>query len=91
MGQTAGEHFDCIIVGSGFGGAVSAYRLAEAGRSVLLLERGKAYPPGAFPRSPNGIKQQPLGPERGAARDVRRVVVLRPRGAGRAAAWAAAR
>ncbi len=29
-----------------------AYRLAEAGLSVCVLERGKAYPPGSFPRSP---------------------------------------
>ena len=65
MGQTAGEHFDCIIVGSGFGGAVSAYRLAEAGRSVLLLERGKAYPPGSFPRSPHGIKRNLWDPSEG--------------------------
>ena len=26
------EHFDAVIVGSGFGGSVMAYRLAEAGR-----------------------------------------------------------
>jgi cholesterol oxidase len=45
-------HFDVIVVGSGFGGAVMTYRLAEAGMSVCLLERGKAYPPGSFPRSP---------------------------------------
>lgn len=45
-------HFDTIIVGSGFGGSVMAYRLAEAGLRVCLLERGKAYPPGSFPRSP---------------------------------------
>jgi cholesterol oxidase len=45
-------HFDAIVVGSGFGGAVMTYRLAEAGMSVCLLERGKAYPPGSFPRSP---------------------------------------
>lgn len=49
MDQT---HFDTIIVGSGFGGSVMAYRLAEAGREVCLLEKGKAYPPGSFPRSP---------------------------------------
>jgi cholesterol oxidase len=45
-------HFDAVVVGSGFGGSVTAYRLAEAGMSVCVLERGKAYPPGSFPRSP---------------------------------------
>lgn len=45
-------HFDTIIVGSGFGGSVMAYRLAEAGQEVCLLEKGKAYPPGSFSRSP---------------------------------------
>jgi cholesterol oxidase len=45
-------HFDAIVVGSGFGGAVMTYRLSEAGMSVCLLERGRAYPPGSFPRSP---------------------------------------
>ena len=49
------EHFDSIIVGSGFGGSVSALRLAEAGLRVCLLERGKAYPPGSFPRSPRDV------------------------------------
>ena len=33
------EHFDAVVVGSGFGGSVSAYRLAEAGQSVCLLGR----------------------------------------------------
>ncbi len=46
------EHFDAIVVGSGFGGSVAAYTLTEAGMHVCLLERGAAYPPGTFPRSP---------------------------------------
>ena len=35
------NHFDAIIVGAGAGGGVVAALLSEAGRSVLLLERGK--------------------------------------------------
>lgn len=47
-----GYDFDCIVIGSGFGGAVMACRLAESGRRVLVLERGERYPPGSFPRTP---------------------------------------
>src|SRR5271154_5244827 len=43
-------HFDAVIVGSGFGGSINALRLAQAGKSVLVLERGKRYIPGEFPR-----------------------------------------
>ena len=46
------EHFDVVIIGSGFGGSVMAYRLAEAGMRVCVLERGKEYPPGSFARAP---------------------------------------
>ena len=33
--------FDQIVVGSGFGGSVSALRLTEKGNRVLVLEKGK--------------------------------------------------
>jgi cholesterol oxidase len=59
------EHWDAIVVGSGFGGAVVAYRLAEAGRSVLLLERGKAWPPTSFPRSPRELRRNFWDPSEG--------------------------
>jgi cholesterol oxidase len=49
-------HFDAVIVGSGFGGSVMAYRLAKGGRKVLVLERGKAYPPGSFARTPEQMR-----------------------------------
>jgi cholesterol oxidase len=45
--------FDVVIIGSGFGGSVCAYRLASAGASVLVLERGRRWTPTTFPRKPS--------------------------------------
>src|SRR3954447_12542575 len=59
------RHFDAIIVGSGFGGSVTAYRLAEAGKRGLLLERGRASPPGSFTRSPYRARESFWDPPRG--------------------------
>lgn len=42
---------DVIVIGSGFGGAVSALRLAERGYSVVVLEQGKRYRSEDFPRT----------------------------------------
>jgi len=44
--------FDAIVIGSGFGGAVAACRLGEAGYRVLVLERGRRWSPENFPRAP---------------------------------------
>jgi cholesterol oxidase len=43
--------FDYIVIGSGFGGSVSALRLAEKGYSVLVIEQGRRYAPEDFPKS----------------------------------------
>lgn len=40
--------YDAVIVGSGFGGGVSACRLAEAGWRVCVLERGRRFGRGDF-------------------------------------------
>src|SRR6267378_8273595 len=45
----ADRDFDAIVVGSGYGGAVAALRLAKAGYSVCVLERGEEFVPGEFP------------------------------------------
>ena len=50
------ELYDVVVIGSGFGGAVVAARLAEAGRSVCLLERGRRWEPGDFPRSFSAVE-----------------------------------
>ncbi|QDQ27743.1 GMC family oxidoreductase [Chitinimonas arctica] len=45
--------YEALVIGSGFGGAVMCARLGKQWPGkVLLLERGKAYPLGSFPRSP---------------------------------------
>ena len=43
--------YDFVIIGSGFGGSVSAMRLAEKGYRVLVLERGLRYEDEDFPKS----------------------------------------
>lgn len=43
--------FDWIIIGSGFGGSVSALRLAEKGYSVAVLEMGKRWGPDTLPKT----------------------------------------
>ncbi|HKG93543.1 MAG TPA: GMC family oxidoreductase [Gemmatimonadaceae bacterium] len=48
----AGLKYDVIVIGSGFGGAVTACRLAERGMRVLVLERGRRWAPEEYPRHP---------------------------------------
>ena len=43
--------YDFVIVGSGFGGSVSALRLAEKGYRVLVIEKGKEWRPDQFPKT----------------------------------------
>lgn len=41
--------YDVVVVGSGYGGAISASRLSRAGFRVCLLEKGKEFQPGEYP------------------------------------------
>ena len=45
--------YDAVVIGSGFGGAVAGCRLAQAKLNVAILERGRRYGRGEFPRDWN--------------------------------------
>jgi cholesterol oxidase len=45
------QTYDFVVIGSGFGGSVSAMRLTEKGYDVLVLERGKRFRDGDFPKT----------------------------------------
>ena len=44
--------YDVVVVGSGFGGGVTACRMAEQGLNVCVLERGRRFGPDDFPDRP---------------------------------------
>ncbi len=46
------QTYDAIVVGSGFGGGIAACRLAESGKRVCVLERGRRFGPEDFPDDP---------------------------------------
>jgi len=52
-----GFDFDWLVIGSGFGGSVSALRLAEKGYSVGVLECGRRFADDEFPRSTADLKR----------------------------------
>lgn len=45
-------HYDVIVIGSGFGGAITGCRLAEKGLKVCILERGRRWEVKDYPRDP---------------------------------------
>ena len=51
MSQKPDEFYDFVIIGSGFGGSVSALRLSEKGYKVLVIEKGKWWTPDDFPKT----------------------------------------
>jgi cholesterol oxidase len=42
-------HYTVVVIGSGYGGGIAASRLARAGQTVCVLERGRELEPGGYP------------------------------------------
>lgn len=51
------DFYDFVIIGSGFGGSVSALRLTEKGYRVLVLERGRRFHDSDFPHRHRDLRR----------------------------------
>jgi cholesterol oxidase len=60
-----GERWDFVIIGSGFGGSVSALRLAEKGYRVLVLEKGRRFGKDDFAKNNWDLKKWMWNPALG--------------------------
>ena len=59
------EHYDWIIIGSGFGGSVSAHRLTQKGYKVLVIEKGRRFAEEDFPKTNWDLKRWMWNPAMG--------------------------
>ena len=64
------DDYDWLVVGSGFGGSVSALRLREKGYRVGVLECGRRFADEDFPRSTWDLRRYFWAPRLGHARDL---------------------
>ena len=67
---------DVVVVGSGFGGAVAALRLAEKGYDVAVLEAGRRFEPQELPRTSWNVRDYLWAPRLGC-RGIQRLTLLR--------------
>ncbi len=57
--------YDVVVIGSGFGGSVSALRLTEKGYRVAVLESGRRWPAEAIPKSNWNVRRSIWAPRLG--------------------------
>ncbi|MET8044794.1 GMC family oxidoreductase [Micromonospora sp. NPDC005215] len=69
--------YDVVVIGSGFGGSVTALRLAEKGYSVAVLEAGRRFADDEFPQTSWRARRFLWAPKLGCY-GIQRLTVLRP-------------
>jgi cholesterol oxidase len=69
-------HYDIVVVGSGFGGSVSALRLAEKGYRVGVLEAGRRFTPDTLPKTSWDLRNFLWAPKLGL-RGMQRITLLK--------------
>lgn len=70
------ERYDVVIVGSGFGGSVSALRLTEKGYRVGVLEAGRRFTPETLPKTSWDLRNFLWAPRLGL-RGIQRITLLK--------------
>ena len=76
MGKKVSEDFDVLVIGSGFGGSVTALRLSEKGYRVGVLEAGRRFRPGDYARTNWNLRRYLWMPSLGL-RGIQRLDLLR--------------
>jgi cholesterol oxidase len=81
------RHYDFIVIGSGFGGAVAAHRLTEKGYRVAVIEKGRRYHTTDFPKTNWNLRKSFWMPKLGlhgiqALTLLRHVLILHGTGVG---------
>ncbi len=69
--------YDVVVIGSGFGGSVTALRLAEKGYSVAVLEAGRRFADDEFPQTSWRLRRFLWAPTLGCY-GIQRLTLLRP-------------
>ena len=68
--------YDVLIIGSGFGGSVSALRLTEKGYRVGVLEAGRRFTPETLPKTSWDLRNFLWAPKLGM-RGIQRITLLK--------------
>jgi len=71
-----GGSFDVLVIGSGFGGSVTAHRLTEKGYTVGVVEAGKRWASQDFPNTNWNVRKSLWFPRLGM-KGIQRLSLLR--------------